>query len=164
MNRIKRELTHIFLMVLCLAFLCSCTFFDQQTKKETKEAPPKATPAVASDVKTSPKAATPQDVKEHPHPQPKKVPAATVEKPHEHKPAAKEPESKATQASKIQAEQQKYYNTGMRYYSQEKYVEAKKAWQTVIKLGRKTDLAEKARENIKKVDQILKTLKEMSGK
>jgi hypothetical protein len=53
---------------------------------------------------------------------------------------------------------------GMRYYSQEKYAEAKKAWERVIKLGKRTALADKARENIKKTDQILKTLKEMSGK
>jgi cytoskeletal protein RodZ len=158
MKRIKRTVMNIFWIALGLTFLFSCTFFDKQTKKETKEPPSKA-PAVSEAAKPRPKAAPPE-VKEHP----KKAPAAAPEKYPEHKPVPKESGPKTPPESKALSDQQTYYNMGMRYYSQEKYVEAKQAWQKVIKLGRKTALADKARDNIKKVDQILKTLKEMSGR
>ena len=59
------------------------------------------------------------------------------------------------------AAQQKHYDMGMRYYSEEKYAEAKKAWQQTIQLGPRTPLASKAQEYLKKTDQVLKTLQEL---
>ena len=57
--------------------------------------------------------------------------------------------------------QQRYYDMGMRYYSEEKYAEAKKAWQQAVQLGPHTPLGNKAQEYLKKTDQVLKTLQEM---
>ncbi|MGV8059270.1 MAG: hypothetical protein AB2L12_14795 [Smithellaceae bacterium] len=146
MKKIKNAATNIFLIALGLTFLASCAFFDQQTKKEPEKAP-----AISEEQKPK------QVIKATP----KKAPVAADEKYHEHKAVPQKPADKTP--STEPSSQQKYYDMGMRYYSQEKYTEAKKAWQRVIKLGKRTALADKARENIKKVDQILKTLKEMSG-
>lgn len=157
MKRIKKTATNIFLIALCLSFLFSCASVDQQKQKDTKEPPPKA-PAVKEAEKPQPKA--PPEVKESPL----KLPPAAEKYQQEHKPAPKQQVPKTPPVPSSLSTQQKYYDTGMRYYSQEKYAAAKKAWQRVIKLGRRTELANKARENIKKVDQILKTLKEMSGR
>lgn len=160
----KVNITNIFLFAIAVAFFVSCSFFTEQTKKpekeqtkktETKESP--KTPAAASeDIKPRPKGV----VKESP---PKAPAAVEKHRDREHAPAHKESASHPPAGSNIPATQQKYYNIGMRYYAQDKFEQAKEAWQAVIKLDRKTDLAEKARENIKKVDQILKRLKEMSG-
>ncbi|MRR17799.1 MAG: hypothetical protein EG826_15230 [Deltaproteobacteria bacterium] len=169
----KVNITNIFLFATAVAFFVSCSFFTEQTKKTEKEQTkktemkesPKA-PAASEDVKPRSKAG----VKESPpkasavKESPSKAPAA-VEKhrDREQTPPHKESASHPPAGGNIPATQQKYYNMGMRYYAQDKFEQAKEAWQAVIKLDRKTDLAEKARENIKKVDQILKRLKEMSG-
>jgi len=156
MKKIKKTATNIFLIALGLTFLFSCASVDQQTQKDTKE-PPKKAPVTKEEVKPQPKA-PPRETREPS----KKAPAAVGEKHPEHTkqtPPKTPPEPLGEATS-----QQKYYDMGMRYYSQEKYAEAKKSWQRVIKLGKRTALADKARENIKKVDQILKTLKEMSGR
>jgi len=72
---------------------------------------------------------------------------------------------KAPQAKPVDtAAQQKYYDLGLKYYTEEKYAEAQKAWQQVIQIGAKTALADKAREYLKKVDQVLKTLNEIGTK
>jgi type IV secretory pathway VirB10-like protein len=158
MKRIKKTATNIFLIATCLSFLFSCASVDQQKQKDTKKPPPQA-PVVKEAEKPQPK--TQPEVKESPL----KLPPVAEKYQQEHKAAP--PKQQAPKAPPVPlglSTQQKYYNMGMRYYSQEKYREAKKAWQRVIKLGRRTSLAEKARENIKKVDQILKTLKEMSGR
>lgn len=57
--------------------------------------------------------------------------------------------------------QQKYYDQGMRFYSQENYSEAKKSWQQAVQAAPGTALADKARDYLKKTEQVLKTLKEM---
>jgi hypothetical protein len=162
MKRIKKSATIIFLIALGLIFLSACSSVDQQTKKDTKDTAPKS-PAISEEAKKpKPGPATPQEIKEPP----RKAPVAPSETPPEQK-AAPKPPLKTTAPPPAPGEtisQQNYYDMGMRYYSQEKYNEAKKAWQRVIKLGKRTALADKARENIKKVDQILKTLKEMSGR
>lgn len=154
MHRIKKTFVVFFLIAASLIFLSSCSLIDQQTKKEVKEPQPTAVPAVVE--KAPEHKETPKETKE--------IPKKAVEKPPEApKTVPKSPVQKAPEES-TKSEQQKYYNMGMKHYSQEQYEEAKKAWQKVIKLGRKTALANKARENIKKTDQILKTLKEISGK
>lgn len=146
MKRIKKAVTDIFLIVLVSTFFVSCASLDKQ--KQTRE-PLQKDPAISQKVK----------------PQHRHVTKEAEDKSPEHKIETQSP-SPLTTTPQTPVEtnpQQKYYNMGMRYYAQEKYNEAKKAWQRVIKLGKRTDLADKARENIKKVDQILKTLKEMSG-
>ena len=151
----KINVTNILLFATAVVFFVSCSFFAEQTKKKEPKDSPKS-PAASEDVKPRPKGV----IKDSPS----KAPAA-VEKhrDREQTPAHKESAAPPPTGSNIPAAQQKYYNIGMRYYAQDKFEEAKEAWQTVIKLDRKTDLAEKARENVKKVDQILKRLKEMSG-
>jgi len=155
MKSIQSKSIQIFLIALSLTFLYSCTFFDQQSKKETKE-PPSKKPAAAEDVKLQPKS-PPPEAKEPP----KKAPAVR-QKQHEHKPAPKESEPKTSPKSEtVLNEQKKYYNDGMRYYTQAKYHEAKASWQEVIKIGPKTKLAVKARNYIIKADQKLKYLEQM---
>jgi TolA-binding protein len=155
MKRIKGTAIYIFLIAMSLAFLYSCAFLDQQTQQETKE-PSSITPAVSEETKRTPKV-EPQEVKE----QPKKSPA--VHKKHrEQKPALKDSDPKTSPAGETLSNQQKkYYNDGMRYYTQAKYHEAKEAWQEVIKMGPKTKLAAKARNYILKADQKLKFLEQM---
>jgi len=151
----KINLTNIFLFATAVVFFASCSFFTEQTKKTEPQNSPKS-PAASEDIKPRSKGVVRDS--------PSKAPAV-VEKhrDREQTPAHKESPSHPPAGSNIPAAQQKYYNIGMRYYAQDKFEQAKEAWQAVIKLDRKSDLAEKARENVKKVDQILKRLKEMSG-
>ena len=60
--------------------------------------------------------------------------------------------------------QQQFYDKGLQLYSQENYDEARNAFQKVVELGANTALGLKAEENIRKIDQILKTLKEIESK
>jgi outer membrane protein assembly factor BamD (BamD/ComL family) len=60
--------------------------------------------------------------------------------------------------------QQHYYDLGLRYYLKENYKKAKRAFQIVVENGPNTELGLKARENLKKIEQILKTLEEMESK
>jgi len=151
----KINVTNILLFATAVFFFVSCSFFTEQTKK-TEPKDSSKSPAVSEDIKPRSKGVAKDS--------PSKAPAV-VEKhrDREQTPAHKESASHPPTGSNIPAAQQKYYNMGMRYYAQDKFEQAKEAWQAVIKLDRKTDLAEKARENVKKVDQILKRLKEMSG-
>ena len=159
MKRIKKIAAELFLIALGLIFLFSCASVDQQTQKGVKE-PPKKTPAVSGEKQPQPQPpATPKEVKEPL----KKAPVKSGDTQPPPKATPKPPVTKTPAIPGETTSQQTYYDMGMRYYSQEKYAEAKKAWERVIKLGRRTPLADKARENIKKTDQILKTLKEMSG-
>jgi outer membrane biosynthesis protein TonB len=166
MKRIKKTAAGLFLISLGLIFLFSCASVDQQTPKGVTE-PPKKTPAVSSETKppTKPQVqtqpqTTPKEVKDLPQ----KAPAKSGETQPPPKATSKPPVTRTPAIPGETTSQQTYYDMGMRYYSQEKYVEAKKSWERVIKLGRRTPLADKARENIKKTEQILKTLKEMSDK
>ena len=59
---------------------------------------------------------------------------------------------------------QEFYNIGLQYYADENYLEAKKAWQQVVRMAPNTKLASKSREYLKKVDKILKTLRELEQK
>jgi TolA-binding protein len=60
--------------------------------------------------------------------------------------------------------QQHYYDIGLQQYSKENYGKAKEAFQQVVELGPNTALAQKAQENLKKIQQILKTLEELESK
>ncbi len=83
-----------------------------------------------------------------------------------HPPAKKAVKSDSKPAGKSadpQA-QQKFYDQGMRFYSQENYAEAKKSWQQAVQAGPNSPLADKARDYLKKTEQVLKTLKEMENR
>lgn len=70
-----------------------------------------------------------------------------------------------SQPKPVDAEaQQRFYDQGLRYYTEEKFAEAKKAWQTVLQLGPSTALADKARIYLQKTEQSLKTLQEYEKK
>jgi hypothetical protein len=49
-------------------------------------------------------------------------------------------------------------------YSRENYGEAKEAFEQALALGPNTALGVKARENLKKIERILKTLEEIETK
>ena len=59
--------------------------------------------------------------------------------------------------------QQQYYDLGLHEYSKENYGEAKEAFEKVIELGPNTSLGQKARENLKKIQRILRTLEEIES-
>jgi TolA-binding protein len=57
--------------------------------------------------------------------------------------------------------QQRYYDLGLTYYADEDYPKAQKAFQQAIEYGPNSALGIKARENLLKTEQILKTLREL---
>jgi len=71
--------------------------------------------------------------------------------------------SKARQHVDAKAQKQ-YYDLGIQQYSRENYGEAKEAFQQVIELGPNTALGMKAQQNLKKIQQILKTVEEIETK
>jgi hypothetical protein len=141
----QKIISKLLLLATCLIFLSSCALFNKETKKE----PETKTPPKKIQKAPIPKTSTPSD-----------------ETPIKPKATQQEPAAPAPVPEQIieQKTQQNYYDLGMKYYSEEKYAEAKKAWQMVLKLGKKTKLANKARENIRKTDQILKTLEGLDNK
>jgi len=80
----------------------------------------------------------------------------------------KTPPPKSTarsQAKPVDAKAQKhYYDLGLQQYSKENYGKAKESFQKTVELGPNTALGVKAQENLKKVQQILKTLEEYDSK
>ncbi len=60
--------------------------------------------------------------------------------------------------------QQHYYDLGLQHYSKENYGKAKEAFQLAVEYGPTTALGMKAQENLKKIQQILKTLEELELK
>jgi TolA-binding protein len=60
--------------------------------------------------------------------------------------------------------QQYYYDRGLQQYSKENYDEAEEAFEQAVENGPNTPLGQKAKENLKKVQQILKTLEEIESK
>ncbi len=60
--------------------------------------------------------------------------------------------------------QQFYYDRGLKYYSAEDYVNAKEAFEEAVDYGPNTPLGLKAKENLKKIGQILKTVEELESK
>ncbi len=60
--------------------------------------------------------------------------------------------------------QQQFYDLGVQHYSKENYKEARSAFQQAVDLGPDTTLGQKAQENRRKIQQILKTLDEIESK
>jgi TolA-binding protein len=83
---------------------------------------------------------------------PETPPPAPVKKQH---PARVQPKPVDPQA------QQRYYDLGLTYYADEDYPKAQKAFQQAIEYGPDSSLGIKARENLMKTEQILKTLREL---
>ena len=80
-------------------------------------------------------------------------------------PSHSRPASRQQQAKpeNVKAQQQ-YYDRGLRHYSEENYDQAKDAFEKVVELGPKTNLGLKAQENLKKIEQIQKSLEEIKTK
>ena len=76
-------------------------------------------------------------------------------------PAAK-PAKTSTKASPAQASspaaQKEAYDRGLKLYTQEKYKEARKAWQEAVKLGPGTPLGKKSQEYLQNVEKTIQTL------
>jgi Tfp pilus assembly protein PilF len=75
------------------------------------------------------------------------------------------PSSKPAARQHVDAKaQRQYYDLGLQQYSRENYGEAKEAFEQAIEFGPNTALGVKAKENLKKIERILKTLEEMESK
>ncbi len=59
--------------------------------------------------------------------------------------------------------QQYYYDLGLKQYSKENYDEAEESFEQAVEYGPNTLLGQKAKENLKKVQKILKTLEEIES-
>lgn len=81
--------------------------------------------------------------------------------PQQTKPTARPPKTRAVDPL---VQQQQYYDRGVQEYSREKYQEAQTLFQRVVDLNPDTELGLKARENLKKTQQILKTLDKIKSK
>jgi outer membrane protein assembly factor BamD (BamD/ComL family) len=71
--------------------------------------------------------------------------------------------SKSTRQTGPKA-QQYYYDKGLQHYTKENFGEAKEAFERVVDAGPNTSLGMKAQENLKKIQQILKTVKDIESK
>lgn len=60
--------------------------------------------------------------------------------------------------------QQLYYDQGLKHYSRENYRAAQESFQKVVDNGPTTTLGLKAQENLKKLQQILKTIENIQAK
>ncbi len=60
--------------------------------------------------------------------------------------------------------QQTYYDRGLQNYAQENYRAAQEDFQKVVENGPTTPLGLKAQENLKKLQQILKTIENIQAK
>ena len=60
--------------------------------------------------------------------------------------------------------QKRAYSRAMKLFTEESYTEAKKAFTEVVRMGSDTEFGQKARANLKKVDQMLQSLREIEGK
>jgi len=77
----------------------------------------------------------------------------------------KTPPAKAPRQQYVDVKaQQKYYDLGLQQYTKENYGKAKESFEKTIELGPNTALGQKAQENLKKIQRILKTLEEIESK
>jgi TolA-binding protein len=94
-----------------------------------------------------------------------KAPASAQQKTTEPKSTDSRSDHKAPPAKVVDTRaQQLQYDKGVQAYSQEKYEEARDAFQRAIDFGPKTEVGLKAHENLMKVMQVLKTLEEIKAK
>ncbi len=62
------------------------------------------------------------------------------------------------------AAQKALYEEGLKFYSEEKYLDAKKSWEQALEISTTSELSGHILENLKKTDQVLKTLQEIQNK
>ena len=73
--------------------------------------------------------------------------------------------SKAEPQSRVDVKAQEiYYDQGLKHYSREEYRAAQEDFQKVVENGPTTTLGLKAQENLKKLQQILKTIENIQSK
>lgn len=60
--------------------------------------------------------------------------------------------------------QQRFYDQGLQHYSKEKYELAREAFRKVVEISPNNNLGVRAKENLVKINQILKTLEGMKSK
>lgn len=75
--------------------------------------------------------------------------------------SAKVPPAKASFSA---AEQKKAYDRGMKFYTQEQYKEARKAWQEAVRMGPSTTIGKQAQDYLRDVEQTIRTLEGIQGK
>jgi TolA-binding protein len=95
------------------------------------------------------------------------LPGCAVKKTHAPARSQPPPSSHQKPAARPAADpkaQQRYYDLGLQNYSKENYDEARDAFEQVVEINPNSSLGLKAQENIRKIDQILKTLKEIEKK
>lgn len=61
------------------------------------------------------------------------------------------------------ASQQKAYDRGVAAFSEERYEDARKAWQEAVRMSPGTPVGRKAQENLAKVDTILRNLRALEA-
>ena len=74
------------------------------------------------------------------------------------------PQKTISRPHAVERSQQQYYDHGLEQYSRENYGDAKAAFEHVVELDPNTALGVKARENLKKIERILKTLEEIEAR
>ncbi|MDH4161790.1 MAG: hypothetical protein OEW15_03755 [Nitrospirota bacterium] len=77
---------------------------------------------------------------------------------------SRSPQRQSVRTGADARDQQHYYDIGLQHYSKENYDRAKRAFQHVVDMGPSTPLGLKAQENLKKIQQIEKTLQEIESK
>lgn len=71
--------------------------------------------------------------------------------------------SAAAKAAVSTAEQKNAYDRGMKFFTQEQYKEARRAWQEAVRLGPATPVGKQAQEYLRNVEQTIKTLEGIQG-
>lgn len=59
--------------------------------------------------------------------------------------------------------QRRAYERGVAHFGEDKFAEAREAWLEAVRRGPETELGRKARENLAKVENILKSLRELNA-
>lgn len=78
--------------------------------------------------------------------------------------APKKPAPAPVQAAGSQAAQKRAYDRGVALFGEEKYEQARRAWKEAVSLGPATPVGRKAKDNLDKVETILRSLQEIQGK
>lgn len=74
------------------------------------------------------------------------------------------PKAAAAKPAVSSAEQKKAYDRGMKFYTQEQYKEARKAWQEAVRMGPNTSIGKQAQDYLRDVEQTIRTLEGIQGK
>lgn len=78
--------------------------------------------------------------------------------------AAKKPAAApAPVAANSQAAQKRAYDRGVALFGEEKYEQARRAWKDAVSMGPATPIGKKAKDNLDKVETILKSLQEIEA-